>query len=187
MNREYLTDKNRKRPNIFRRIELWYRFEGRYLIKDTIKGISNLVFYFKTIWNDRSYDFRYIEEIYLTKFKRILQFYDEYETYPVQHENWRKQQQVVRIMINILERRKTSWYSDVVYTRITHKRRIFFELIEGKVDENGDNYYTLGSEGLTDEEEQKSKELHILMGNCEKRDWKIYCKLMEKYHETLWH
>ena len=187
MSKEYLLDENHKRPNIFRRLELWYKFEGKYLFKDIKQGISNIIYYFKTVWKDRSYDFQYIEEMYLIKFKRLLQFYEEYETYPVQHENWQKQQQAVQIMVNILERRKSNWYSDVAFSKYAYKQKHYFEPIEDKKDENGNNYYSWGTEGLTEEEQQKSREWYQRMGDCEKRDWKIYCKLMEKYHETLWH
>ena len=53
--------------NIFEKISLWWRFDGRYYHKEFARGIKNLVRWFPTIWKDRDYDGHYIFEILRVK------------------------------------------------------------------------------------------------------------------------
>jgi hypothetical protein len=55
---------NRPRPNIFRRIALWWRFDGRYYHKYFKQGIKNLWYWFPIIWKDRDWDDHYIFYIF---------------------------------------------------------------------------------------------------------------------------
>ena len=61
--------KNRPRPNIFRRISLWWRFDGRYYHKYFKQGIKNLWYWFPIIWKDRNWDQDYIYEVLKHKLK----------------------------------------------------------------------------------------------------------------------
>jgi hypothetical protein len=56
-----------KKLNIFEKISLWWKFEGRYYHKDFINGVKNLWKWFPVIWKDRDYDDHYIFEV--LKFK----------------------------------------------------------------------------------------------------------------------
>lgn len=55
--------KNRPRPNIFRRIYLWWAHDGRYYHKYFKQGVKNLWYWFPIIWKDRDWDGHYIFEI----------------------------------------------------------------------------------------------------------------------------
>lgn len=55
--------KNRPRPNLFRRIYLWWAHDGRYYHKYAKQGIKNLIYWFPIIWKDRDWDDHYIFEI----------------------------------------------------------------------------------------------------------------------------
>ena len=55
--------KNRPRPNLFRRIYLWWAHDGKYYHKYFKQGIKNLIYWFPVIWKDRDWDSHYIFEI----------------------------------------------------------------------------------------------------------------------------
>ncbi|MEM4711290.1 MAG: hypothetical protein QXL18_05070 [Candidatus Woesearchaeota archaeon] len=44
----------------------------------TIKGINNLILYFKTIWLDRDYDYFFILKILKFKIEKTIQFHEKY-------------------------------------------------------------------------------------------------------------
>jgi len=100
-----------------------------------IDSMSNLIYYFKVIWGDRQWDYMYIENILLKKYKRMYKSFYRNDT----HENTKKYAQALRICIMILHRREQCWYMEVPYDSAV-----------------------------------------------EDRDWKIYCRIIEKYHEKWW-
>jgi hypothetical protein len=55
--------KNRPRPNIFRRIYLWWKFDGKYIYTNFKTGIAKLWYWFPIIWKDRDWDGDYILEV----------------------------------------------------------------------------------------------------------------------------
>lgn len=56
-----------ERLNIFERISLWWRFDGKYYHKDFYRGLKNLWRWFPTIWKDRDWDHSFIFEIIKVK------------------------------------------------------------------------------------------------------------------------
>lgn len=77
-------------------------------------GITNLFLYFKIIWNDRQWDHAYLEELTLFKYKLMYKrmcsknnivdwsVYDQV-----------KSKKALKICINILERRKNDFYTEI--------------------------------------------------------------------------
>ena len=61
--------KNRPRPNIFRRIYLWWNHDGKYYHKYFKQGIKNLWYWFPIIWKDRNWDDHYIFDVLKHKLK----------------------------------------------------------------------------------------------------------------------
>ena len=61
--------RNRPRPNLVRRIYLWWNHEGRYYHKYFKQGIKNLIYWFPVIWKDRNWDDHYIFDILKHKLK----------------------------------------------------------------------------------------------------------------------
>ena len=55
--------KNQPRPNLFRRIYLWWAHDGKYYHKYFKQGVKNLWYWFPVIWKDRNWDGHYIFEI----------------------------------------------------------------------------------------------------------------------------
>ena len=60
-NKEYFKDI--KKPGLFRKINLWWDFEGRYIISDIKMGIKNMIYWLPVIWKDRNYDQSYTYDI----------------------------------------------------------------------------------------------------------------------------
>jgi hypothetical protein len=61
--------KNRPRPNIFRRIYLWWVHDGKYYHKYFKEGVKNLWYWFPVIWKDRNWDDHFIFEVLKHKLK----------------------------------------------------------------------------------------------------------------------
>ena len=58
-------EKNR----LFRKIRLWWKYDGKYLHKEFVRGIKKLWYWFPVIWKDRDWDHHYIYEILKHKLK----------------------------------------------------------------------------------------------------------------------
>lgn len=54
---------NRPKPNLFRKISLWWKFDGQYLFNTFIRGIKKLWYWFPIIWKDRDWDDHFIFEV----------------------------------------------------------------------------------------------------------------------------
>lgn len=61
--------KNQPRPNLFRRIWLWWHHDGKYYHKYLKHGIKNIIYWFPIIWKDRNWDDHYIFDILKHKLK----------------------------------------------------------------------------------------------------------------------
>ena len=57
----------REKINIFYKIYLWWKFNGKYYHKDFIQGVKNLWKWFPTIWKDRDWDDHFIFELIRVK------------------------------------------------------------------------------------------------------------------------
>lgn len=146
----------------------------KYLYKDFVKGIKNLIYYFPTIWGDRDWDHGYLENLMYIKFKK---WYKEYSSpdLMMSYVGIEKDLQAMRICINILERRKTDWYTDGWYNKYAYKA-IYYT-----TDHNEWKH-----KGLTDEEEKKNIEWLKKYDKVKERDWQIFCRIFEKYLNRWW-
>lgn len=146
---------------------------------DLERGISNLIYYFKVIWKQRDWDHAYMEELLLTKLERWYKRYSGNIQLP--YEGIEKDLQAMRICINILKRRRDSWYTDVWHSKYAYKEDYVFEPIPDKL-----GYCEMKSIGLTEEEKEKSTEWLHKCNKVEKRDWEIFCDILKKYGERWW-
>ena len=64
--------KNRPRPNLLRRIWLWWEHDGKYYHKYFKTGVKNIIYWFPIIWKDRNWDSHYIFEIIKHKLFYIM-------------------------------------------------------------------------------------------------------------------
>jgi len=60
--------------NFFRKIHLWWKFEGKYYHLDFIKGVKNLFKWFPIVWNDRDWDDHFIWQILIFKLKKQAKY-----------------------------------------------------------------------------------------------------------------
>lgn len=61
--------KNRPKPNILKKINIWWDHDGKYYHKYFKEGIKNLWYWLPIIWKDRNWDSHYIFEILKHKLK----------------------------------------------------------------------------------------------------------------------
>lgn len=92
--------------SILERIELWFRFEGRYYHRDFINGIKNLIRWFPTIWKDRDWDDHFIWQIMIQKLKFQSEYLSEYGN----HVDSDRDSQKIMLCVSLMERIKTEYY-----------------------------------------------------------------------------
>lgn len=73
--------KNQPKPNIFKRIYLWWKHEGSFYHLEFIQGIKNLWFWLPVIWKDRNYDRYFIFETLKQKLKFQANYLKEKDSY----------------------------------------------------------------------------------------------------------
>ena len=66
-NKIYLNDN--KKIGFFRKVKLWWKFDGQYMIRNFKNGIKNVIYWFPIIWKDRNYDYNYIYDVLIHKLK----------------------------------------------------------------------------------------------------------------------
>lgn len=142
-------------------------------------GIRNVVHYLPVIWKDRDWDHGYLEDILYAKYTKWYKRFSQPDLYSA-YVGMEKDVQAMRILLTILERRRTNWYTNQWYNKYAYKEKFVFSPIEDS------DYSELTTEGLTSEESNKSSDLLVLMDNIEERDWKIFCRILEKYHARMW-
>jgi len=60
---------DRPKLNLWDKISLWWRFDGRYYHKFLKQGVKNIMYWFPIIWKDRHWDHGYIFTILQHKLK----------------------------------------------------------------------------------------------------------------------
>jgi len=60
---------DRPKLNLWDKISLWWRFDGRYYHKFLKQGVRNIIYWFPIIWKDRHWDHGYIFTILQHKLK----------------------------------------------------------------------------------------------------------------------
>lgn len=86
-------------------------------MRKLIRGIKNLIKWFKTIYNDRDDDNVFLEYILYKKLCGIHKHQKQHS----QHADSAKSLQALEICIAILERRLNGWYFDEIYLTSRHK------------------------------------------------------------------
>jgi len=85
---------------------LWWKFEGKYIISDTIKGIKNIVKWFPIIWKDRDYDHSYI----FTILKKKLRYQADYLEKNNNYISSLRQVQIIRTCIKLIDKINDDYY-----------------------------------------------------------------------------
>ena len=64
---------------LLEKIQLWWKFEGKYYPRDFITGVKNLWNWFPTIWKDRDWDQTFIYKILIHKLEKQAKYIGERE------------------------------------------------------------------------------------------------------------
>lgn len=120
--------KNRPRPNIFRRIYLWWEHDGKYYHKYFKTGVKNLWYWFPIIWKDRNWDSHYIFEIMKHKLSAQADYIGTNDRHTRAQQDARRMRLCVKLMSKVQEEDYTMEYMDY------HKDRIWFTDCEDRPD-----------------------------------------------------
>ncbi len=112
--------KNRPRPNIFRRIYLWWEHDGKYYHKYFKTGVKNLWYWFPIIWKDRNWDSHYIFEIMKHKLSAQANYIGTNDRHTRAQQDARRMRLCIKLMSKVQEEDYTMEYMDY------HKDRIWF-------------------------------------------------------------
>jgi hypothetical protein len=137
--------KNRPRPNLFRKISLWWRFDGKYYHRDFIRGIKKLWYWFPVVWKDRDWDDHYIFEVLKHKLKAQAKYIGGNDRHTRAQQDARRMRLCVSLIEKIQEETYAMEYMDY------HKDRHWFTPVEDRpgssqwnsetTEENFDDYF----------------------------------------------
>ena len=112
--------KNRPRPNIFRRIWLWWEHDGKYYHKYFKQGVKNIIYWFPIIWKDRNWDSHYIFEILQHKLKAQSKYIGNNDRHTRAQLDAKRMRLCVKLIKKVQEEDYTMEYMDY------HKDRVWF-------------------------------------------------------------
>lgn len=111
---------NRPRPNILRRIQLWWNHEGKYYHKFLREGIENIIYWFPIIWKDRNWDSHYIFEILQHKLKAQANYIGSRDRHTRAQLDAKRMRLCVKLIKKVQEEDYVMEYMDY------HKDRVWF-------------------------------------------------------------
>jgi hypothetical protein len=115
---------DRNKLNIFDKIKLWWKFDGKYYHLTFQKGIKNLIRWFPVIWKDRDYDDSYIWEILKTK----ITFQGQYIGKRDFHENAKRDSEVMLLCVKLIDKVQTEFYQSEYIDY--HESKMYFVPID---------------------------------------------------------
>lgn len=124
--------KNKPRPNIFRRIYLWWEYDGRYLHLQFKRGIKNLWYWLPIIWKDRNWDDHYIFEILKHKLKAQAKYIGDRDFHTRAQLDAKRMRLCVKLIQLVQDETYAMEYMDY------HKDRVWFTPCE---DREGSSLY----------------------------------------------
>lgn len=136
---------DRPKLNLWDKISLWWRFEGRYYHKFLREGIANIIYWFPIIWKDRNWDSGHIFTILQHKLKAQAKYIGDKD----RHTRAQLDAKRMTICINLIQKHQDGFY-EMEYMDY-HKDRTWFTPCEDRpgsslmnsevVWENFDDYF----------------------------------------------
>jgi hypothetical protein len=117
---------NRPEPNIFRRIYLWWDFDGRYLHLQFKRGIKNLIYWLPVIWKDRNWDDHYIFEVLKHKLKAQAKYIGDRDFHTRAQLDAKRMKLCVKLIQLVQDETYQMEYMDY------HKDRVWFTDVEDR-------------------------------------------------------
>ena len=135
----------REKLNIFEKITLWWKFDGKYMHKEFARGVKNLWRWFPTIWKDRDWDDSYIFEIIRVKLEHQANYIGSRGI----HVSANRDAEKMRLVAKLIQLQKDDFYGmeymdyhnteyDFVPTDETEK---WFRMEDTLISENFDDYF----------------------------------------------
>ena len=118
--------KNRPRPNLFRRIYLWWHFDGRYYHLQFKRGVKNIIYWFPVIWKDRDWDSHYIFEILQHKLEAQANYIGRRDLHTRAQLDAKRMRLCISLIKKVQEEDYTMEYMDY------HKDRVWFTDVEDR-------------------------------------------------------
>jgi hypothetical protein len=112
--------KNQPRPNLFKRVYNWWRWDGQYLPKEIKRGIQKIWYWLPIIWKDRDWDGHYIFEVMKHKLQAQAQYIGDRDFHTRAQQDARRMRLCVKLMQKIQDEDYTMEYMDY------HKDRVWF-------------------------------------------------------------
>lgn len=131
--------------NIFEKISLWWKFEGKYYHKDFLYGVKNLWKWLPTIWKDRDWDDYFIYEMIRTK----LKFQSDYIGKKNRHLSAKRDSEIMRLVAKLIKLQQDEFYGmeymdyhDTKYDFIpTDETKKWFTMEDTLIEENFQKYF----------------------------------------------
>jgi len=182
-------------------ISLWWEHNGRYLIKEFIRGIKNLWYWLPVIWKDRNWDHQYIFDILSHKLKAQSEYIGGRDI----HQNAKRDAEVMMTCVRLIEKVQDEFYSSEYMDY--HKTKNWFEPVPDKegystwesreLEENFDDYFAkypriykrvINGEGIfkldgTDDKQRIASNIAHINHD---RARKLLFKIMEQNIERWW-
>lgn len=196
--------KNRPKPNFFRRIRLWWKFEGTYWYRNLKQGVKNLWYWFPIIWKDRDWDQHYIFEVLKHKLKAQAKYIGDIDRHSSAQQDARRMNICIKLIELCQDETYTREYRDYVRDRswfeqckvkpqyLTWQNEIIAETLDDffkkypliyKRVMNGEGPFTL------DGGNEKEIKRRIAMNIChinQQRAHKLLFKIIEQNIEQWW-
>jgi len=196
--------KNRPRPNLFRRIYLWWAHDGKYYHKYFKQGVKNLWYWFPIIWKDRDWDEHFIFEVMKHKLKSQANYIGRRDFHTRAQQDAKRMRLCVKLIDLCQEEPYSIEYADY------HKDRVWFTDVEDRPGnslynsetlwENYDEYFAkyplvykkvMKGEGPFTLHGRDEKDIkHIIAMNIahinQERVRKLLFKIMEENIEGWW-
>ena len=111
---------DRPRPNLFRRIWLWWEHDGKYYHKYFKQGIKNIIYWFPIIWKDRNWDDHYIFEVLKHKLKAQAKYIGDNDRHTRAQLDAKRMRLCIKLIEKVQEEEYAMEYMDY------HKDRLWF-------------------------------------------------------------
>lgn len=175
------------------KIQLWWKFEGRYYHTDFIKGIKNIWNWLPTIWKDRDWDSHFIYEVLIHKLEKQATYIHQHGN----HVSAERDAEKMFLCARLARIQQEELYMDEYYD--THE--IEFEFIptdeteqwftmESEIlNEDFDTYFTKYQRQyrLMDKTDLDKQEIaRNIACNNQERSRKLLFKIMEENIERWW-
>jgi hypothetical protein len=141
----YLCRMGNEKLNLFEKISLWWKFDGKYYHKYFYYGVRNIWRWFPTIWKDRDWDGHYIFEILRVK----LEHQADYIGVKNRHTTAKRDAEKMRLVAKLIKLQQDDFYDmeyidyhNTKYNFVpTDETEKWFTMEDTLISENFDDYF----------------------------------------------